>query len=330
MGSIITIGKKEQVSLQIKDHIFRCVVTKQSSVDSILDYFEKVIPEGILEKGKIIDAESFELFLSECMTEWKLKRKHIRFLVPDSSIFFRQLEVPNELSKEEIRGYINFEIGTSIHLPFDEAYFDFHLLEENTVEQTKEILLFAVPEQLISDYVEHFEQEKVVPDVADIAPLSLYRLYMQDHMDEMDEQVMLLEWDLSSINISIFHQHKPVFMRNIVQFFSRDDWEVTQQENLVEWVCKQDEKVQGELQDSFIEVERVIDFYKYTMHKGEKEVTKLFLTGDHPKLRLIQKMLQDSLGIHIETKNSLDILSKVNMDVPDRFILPLSLCLKEV
>lgn len=330
MGSIITVGKQEHISLQIKDHVLRCVVTKQPSVDTIVDYFEKVIPEGILEKGKIIDAESFEMFLSECVTEWKLKRKHIRFLVPDSSIFFRQLEVPNELSKEEIRGYINFEIGSSIHLPFDEAYFDFYLLENEAEEEKKQILLFAVPEQLITDYVAHFEQEKTVPEVADVAPLSLYRLYMQDHIDEMDEQVMMLEWDLSSINISIFHQHKPVFMRNIVQFFRRDDWEVTHHDNLVEWFCKNDEKVQGELQDSLIEVERVIDFYKYTMNKGEKEVTKIFLTGDHPKMLLIQKMLQDALGIHVETENSLDILSKVNMDVPSRFILPLSLCLKEV
>ncbi len=66
------------------------------------------------------------------------------------------------------------------------------------------------------------------------------------------------------------------------------------------------------------------------MNQGEKEVTKIFLTGDHPKLLLIQKMLHDSLGIQVETVNSLDFLSKVNMELPHRFILPLSLCLKEV
>ncbi|PYZ93631.1 hypothetical protein CR194_10760 [Salipaludibacillus keqinensis] len=330
MGALSNFGKKDHVSLQIKDHVFRCVVTKQASVDSITDYFERVIPEGILEKGKIIDAESFELFLAECVTEWKLKRKDIKFLVPDSSIFFRQLEVPKELSKEEIRGYINFEIGSTIHLPFDEAYFDFHLLEEQEEEETKQILLFAVPEQLINEYVAHFESEKMVPIVADVAPLSLYRLYMQDHMDDTEEQVMYLEWDLSSVNISIFHDHKPVFMRNIVQFFSREDWEVTQQENIAEWVCKQDEKVEGELKGSLVEIERVIDFYKYTMNKGEKEVTKIFLTGDHPMMLLLHKWLEDTLGIPVKTEKSLDIISKVNMDVPHRFILPLSLCLKEV
>ncbi|WP_280769780.1 type IV pilus biogenesis protein PilM [Salipaludibacillus daqingensis] len=330
MGSIIKVGKKEHVSFQIKDHIFRCVVTKHASIDSIIHYYERVIPEGILEKGKIIDSESFEMFLSDCVTEWKLKRKDMKFLVPDSTIFFRQLDVPKDLSKEEIRGYINFEIGSTIHVPFEEVYFDFHLLDDELEDEKQQILLFAVPEKVIQDYVARFEEEKMTPVVADVAPLSLYRLYMQDHLDDMNEQVMQLEWDLSSINISIFHEHKPVFMRNITQYFSREDWELTQHDNLVEWVCKQDEKVEGELQDSLIEVERVIDFYKYTMNKGEKEVTKIFLTGDHPKLMLMQKWLEDSLGVLVETEKSLDILSKVNMDVPHRFILPLSLCLKEV
>ncbi|WP_416151358.1 type IV pilus biogenesis protein PilM [Salipaludibacillus sp. HK11] len=330
MGAIITVGKKEQVSFQIKDHVLRCVVTKQPAVDTVVNYFERVIPEGVLEKGKIIDEDSFEMILSECVTEWKLKRKDIKFLVPDSSIFFRQIDVPKDLSKEEIRGYINFEIGSTIHLPFDEAYFDFFLLNDEAEREIKQILLFAVPEQLTNKYVSHFEELKMNPIVADVAPLSMYRLYMQDHKDEIDEQVMQLEWDLSSINISIFDEHKPVFMRNITQSFSREDWEVSQEKNLIEWVCKEDEKVQGELQDSFTEVERVIDFYKYTVNKGEKEVTKIFLTGDHPKILLIQKLLEDSIGINVETEKSLDILSKVNIYVPYRFMLPLSLCLKEV
>lgn len=332
MTGLLNFRKQDHISLQFKDHVIRCVITKDSSATSLVDYYEKAIPEGIIEKGKIIDETNFSLILEECISSWKLKRKNIRFLVPDSSIFFRKLSLPNNLTKEEIRGHINFEIGTSIHLPFEDASFDFYVLDSGEESESIEILFFAVPEKLLNQYVQHLEEGNTKPDVADVAALSLYRFYYLDHLDQTaeDDHIMLVEWDMSSINVSVFHHHKPVFLRSIPHFLDMDNWDMIQEDALVTWKGIHDEKIAGDLADSFTEIERVIDFYKYTMFKGEKEVSKVFLTGDHPMLLKVKKMLGNSTGLEIEMKHSLGDFIEDQRNLTNKFLLPLSLCLKEV
>ncbi|RKL65913.1 pilus assembly protein PilM [Salipaludibacillus neizhouensis] len=332
MTGLLNFRKQDHVSLQFKDHVIRCVITKEASEASMVAFYEKAVPEGIIEKGKIIDETNFVLILEECIANWKLKRKNIKFLVPDSSIFFRKLSLPNNLTKEEIRGHINFEIGTSIHLPFEDASFDFHILDSEEETETIEILFFAVPEPLLKQYVKHLEDGNTKPDVADVAALSLYRFYYLNYLDQIDDDahIMLLEWDMTSINVSVFNHHKPIFLRSIPHYLDVENWEMTQEDSLVTWKDINSEKIDGDLADSFTEIERVIDFYKYTLFKGEKEVSKIFLTGDHPMLMKVKKMLENSTGLEIEMKHSIGDIIEDNSNVANKFLLPLSLCLKEV
>lgn len=332
MAGLLNLRKQDHVSLQFKDHAIRCVVTKNASNSTVSAYYEKALPEGTIEKGKIIDPANFSMILEECITHWKLKRKNIRFLVPDSSTFFRKLELPSQLSNEEIRGHINFEIGTSIHLPFEDASFDFHVLDSTEESDSVEILFFAVPEELLNQYVEHLEEAGTKPFVADVAALSLYRYYQLQYEETIDgnDHIMLLEWDMSSINVSVFNRHKPVFLRSIPHYLDYDNWEITQQDSIVSSKSLDDKKIEGDISDSFTEIERVIDFYKYTIYKGEKEVTRIFLTGDHPMIMKVKNMLQTFTGLQIEMEQALDYLSEDNQDFSNKFLLPLSLCLKEV
>ncbi|SER92342.1 type IV pilus biogenesis protein PilM [Salipaludibacillus aurantiacus] len=332
---VLAFRKKYRISLQIKDYILRSVVTREDSSSSLVNYYEKVIPEGLVEKGSIIDKENFELFLSGCAAEWKITHKPLYFFVPDSSFFFGAAKIAKDLKDQDIRKYIQSEAGATIHVPFDGAVFDYHLLEnkgrkEDEDYNLKNILLFAAPEQAVNSYAALFKKAKMTPVAADIAPLSIHRLYMQKEEHAPGEELIQLEWDMNSINIGIFKDNKPVFLRNHSQPFSREDWEATAEENLVQWVCKQDEKVERDILKALKEVRQVIDYWRRAEKKGGNKKTELFLTGDHPKLWFIQKSLEDSLKMDVQTEKSIDLLSKVNMDLPGQFILPVSLCLKEV
>ncbi|MCE7793497.1 pilus assembly protein PilM [Salipaludibacillus sp. CUR1] len=331
---VLAFRKKFRVSLQIKDYILRSVVTREASSNSLVNYYEKVLPEGLVENGNIIDKENFELFLSGCAAEWKIRHKPLCFLVPDSSFFFGAAKISKGLKEQDIRDYIQSEAGATIHVPFDRAVFDYHLLEnkeeEDEENNLRNILLFAAPEQAVNSYTALFKKAKITPAAADIAPLSLHRLYMQKEEHEPGEELIQLEWDMNSINIGIFKDNIPVFLRNHSQPFRREDWEATAEENLVQWVCKQDEKVERDILKALKEVKQVIDYWRIADYKSENKKADLFLTGDHPKLWFIQKSLEDTLKMDVQTEKSIDLLSKVNMDLPGQFILPVSLCLKEV
>ncbi|MBU9711017.1 type IV pilus biogenesis protein PilM [Evansella tamaricis] len=325
----IQLQKKASNAIQIKDHAIRYVAAKNPSISAVKSFGEKFLPKGIIEKGKIVDEKAFDDILEECVKEWKLKNKEVKFFTPDSSVFFRKLTIPLDIPDDEVRGYLNFEIGTSIHLPFEDAYFDFHFLPQ-TSEENREILFFATPEALMKQYRKKLEEFKLKPIVADVSSLCIYNLFSILGMADEKEHYLVVEWDLTSINLSIFHQHIPVFMRNITQNFEEDDWEMGRWGEVVDLHCKDKEKIEMQIKDNLSEMERVMNFYKYSLHQGEKEITTILVVGDHPMLASIKKSISEydvpmislnerELGFHYE-----------KLGIHSNYMLPLSLCLKEV
>ncbi|MDG5786859.1 pilus assembly protein PilM [Evansella sp. AB-P1] len=322
---MFTLKRKHMKGLQIKDHVIRYVGTKDPSLSTIESFGEKYLPKGVIEKGKIVDEPMFDSILEECVLRWGLKNKEVLFFVPDSSVFFRKISISSDLPIEEIRGYLNFEIGSTIHLPFDDAYFDFYVLNEEEENSTgkRDILFFAAPEQLVKLYSQKLEEFKLKPIVADISPLSFYRLFTHVSEAEEKEHYLFIEWDLTSINLSIFHEDKPVFMRHLPYGMDEEDWNIRMDEGMAMLVCRNDTKVEGEINDQLLEIERVMNFYKYTMNQGEQEITNIILAGDHPKIKLIRNKISEN-SIPFKAFN------EVNLGVHYHFYLPLSLCLKEV
>ncbi|ADU31341.1 type IV pilus biogenesis protein PilM [Evansella cellulosilytica] len=317
---------KPSVGIHIKDHVIRFVSMRGSSLANVESFGEKYLPKGVIEKGKIVQADVFEEMMLDCVKKWNLKNKEVMFFVPDSSVFFRKLSIPADIKEEEIRGYLNFEIGASIHLPFDEAYFDYHVLETNEADEKRQILFFATPELLIKDYAKRLESVKLKPIAADISGLSLYRFFQQNSEAGDRDHFLFIEWDVTSINLSIFHDDIPVFMRHIPQILEETDWDVKIGEDHTTLVCKNDVKIDGEISDHILEVERVLNFYKYSMNQGQKEITNIVLTGDHPKLATL---IKDRLA-EINTNSSLKVIEDLQVELHPHYILPLSLCLKEV
>ncbi|UTW68941.1 hypothetical protein KHA80_17075 [Anaerobacillus sp. HL2] len=98
----------------------------------------------------------------------------------------------------------------------------------------KSYFFFASPEKTVLEYEELLESAGLKPVVADISALSAYRLYHFLDMSSAKDHLMYFQFSINSINVSIFHHHKPVFMRQI---------NVVDLDNL--WVEKLDEN--GEL-----------------------------------------------------------------------------------
>ncbi len=115
------------------------------------------------------------MILEECVDEWKIRNRKVRFLIPESLVIIRKVMIPAEIKDDEINGYLYLELGTSIHLPFEEPVFDAVVLSEEN--DKKEILLFAAPEENVLEYSQLFSDVKLHPIQAEVSPLALYRLY---------------------------------------------------------------------------------------------------------------------------------------------------------
>lgn len=301
MAFQFSFRKNRPIYFIIKDYVLRAIEIKSTNPLIVNDFHERYIPAGIVKDGKIIDEEMFLLILEECLTEWKIGKRKVMFHVPDSFVIIRKVTVPAELLNDEIYGHLYMEIGATIHLPFEQPVFDYHVVAKT--EEGKELILFAAPEETVITIAELFEEVKLNAVAADISALSLYRLYDKIFPRHDEEQLMIIQADLHAVNVCIFENEHPVFMRNIPIDADHEKWSPASLSgsDIQLTYDGEPEDVGFALEDIYTEISRVVDFYRYTLNHGAKQITKLLVTGDHPWLNTIQEQIHDRVQIEMET-----------------------------
>lgn len=321
--------KGHVVNIVINDHSIRYLELKQTKPPIASKWGERLLPNGIITNGKINDFEILSNILEECIHEWKLRNRQIRFLVPESFVIIRKLSIPAEISDDEIKGYLYLELGSSIHLPFEEPVFDCVVLSES--EEKKEILLFAAQEENVMEYVDLFTHLNLNPIEAEISPLALYRLYHHIDQARKDEDLLVVQFDFNSVNICIFENTIPFFMHHLPIEYDENQWDMKldHQGNYELKFIGNEGNLSFQFEDTYKEINRIMDFYRYSLHQGQKQVARILLNGDHPMLAKIKKDLEVRLDVPIETI-SYDQAVHVDYHFPETHYLLLGLALKGV
>jgi type IV pilus assembly protein PilM len=322
--------KNRMINLVINDHSIRFVELKQTNPPIVQRWRERYLPPGIISDGKISDMDSLANIMDECIEDWKIHRRSIRFLVPDSLVIIRKISIPAEIQEDEIKGYLYLEFGSSIHLPFEDPVFDIFPLVGNG--DMKEVLLFAAPEKYVMEYADLFSSLKLIPRAADISALALYRLYYQLDFASQKENLFTLQFDLTSVNMCIFEETVPYVMRNFPMPFEIEKWEMNNDRaGMVDFKYMGDtSELAYQLEDILKEMNKLMDFYRYSLNNGKKEVTKILISGDHPLLMAIFEEMKDRFDIPV-ISISLDNIQKGKTgNIPTKYLLSLGLALKEV
>jgi type IV pilus assembly protein PilM len=317
-------------NLILRDHVIRFIELKQHSPILVTNYGERFIPQGIIRDGKIVDENTLSTILEECIDNWGIKKRNVRIIVPDQYVVIRSIQVPADLHNDEIRGYLYLELGTSIHLPFDDPVFDYVVLGSS--EEKKNVLLFAAPEEIVMQYSDLLTDLKLKPLAADISSLCMYRLYHATLDGITSDHLLVLQFNLNTVNTSIFHEDKPIFMRHLYIEGSNEGWENQLTKSGImeyKWIGQENERL-GQLLDVYKEIENVINFYRFSMKQGREGIKKIFLCGDHPNLVEISHEIKDRFEIDVDIMNS-ELITTVNGEViHPNFHLAIGLALKEV
>ncbi|MFZ7945564.1 type IV pilus biogenesis protein PilM [Neobacillus sp. 19] len=328
MAFSLFTSKNRIINLVLNDHSIRLLELKQVNPPTAQRWYERFLPPGIISDGKITDIESLSNILEQCIDEWKIHRRQVRFIVPDQLVIIRKVSIPAEIQDDEMQGYLYLELGSSIHLPFEEPVFDIYPLGSDG--KTRELLLFAAPEQNVMEYSNLLTKLKLNPVAADISPLALYRLYYQlDHASD-SEVLFSVQFDMTSVNLCIFEENVPLVMRQFALPFNVDLWDIKTDLSgaiVYKYTGDTDELV-IQFEDIFREINKLVDFYRYALHNENQDISKFLLNGDHPMLHAIHDEMQerfetpvDVISLETETKGKID-------RTPISQLLPLGLALK--
>ena len=266
---------------------------------TILEQSEVLFDTEILHEGRIINQSLLENRLNALVTEKKWKNAQASILLPDDFVIVREEKIPVQLAPSEIRAYIALHMGQLIRSPFKETRFHFELLEASDMEQN--ILLMLYPQEVIFEYESLLEKVDLNPILADISSLCLYRNIRQqtDLEQTPDKHVMVLQWSPVDHTIMVFHRDLPKFSRHSRIARLVDLWEIGPEG---EWVWKDDqESFEETITDMLDVLERLLEFYRYSVMNGQGGVTDIVLAGDFPYLDKVKEQLSQRffLPIHL-------------------------------
>jgi type IV pilus assembly protein PilM len=315
---------KKRINLIIQDHVIRYLDMRQPELLEVKSSGERYLPEGIIQDGIIIDRETLLTILEECVEEWGIKGREVQFLIPDSKLVIRKHHIPSEYKIEEIKGYLYLELGSTIHLPFEDPVFDYVLLE--TDEEKKEILLFAASEQMVHDYSTLLTSAKLKPVVADASCVALYRLIFLKQLTSEEDHTLCLQFDIPAVQLSVFHNHKPYFFNHLKLEMDYKSWNFKHHSTGIQQLQWQGDAgfIHGLIEDKLLEIERIINYYKFTINNGQQGITKVIISGELPELSYIQDRLKSKLNVPVL------LLDQSDHQLPSQFDVVLGLGLKEV
>ncbi|WP_079708366.1 type IV pilus biogenesis protein PilM [Paraliobacillus ryukyuensis] len=279
---------KDTVNLMLTDTVLRYLHEDKKGID----YGEIELDPGLIEDGKIIDKVTLLGMVRALINDKKWKRKNIAICVPDAFVTLREETVPMQLTQEEIKKYIYFELNSSIRLPFKDPVIDFASIEETN--EGRRILLFAYPKERLQSYIALFEEANCKLTVADLSFLSVYRVFKQFELTRENEHLLLVQWRKTDLVLTVFHANRPIFNRHI--HLSRFDF--------VESIETTDEFFQEVIEEQFITIERFLDFYQYSIMNNEAQINSILLTGDFPNLPYVNKALNERFNLPVQTLDS--------------------------
>ncbi|NIK11588.1 type IV pilus biogenesis protein PilM [Alkalibacillus almallahensis] len=317
------MAKKQIVNLEIRDYVIRYTESRRDKTQ-VERMGEHYIPAGIIRGGVIEDREQFERVLKTCVKKWRLKRKTVRLIMPDSLVFIRREVLPLNIAKNEIRNHIQFHLGDTIHLPFDESVFETVYIQE--LEDGHEISLISTDRSIANQYTQILNELGMRVESIDISPLSFYRVLYSHSIASNEDHLLLINYNVDQATFSAFRFHTPIFL----QEFDLDSSDQTI-DQLGPTLSKEDfheETVMDELEDLIIEVERVERFYQYMIQNYEQQFTQIAITGDHPYLEDIMVTLEERFETPVVTIQDEQVVGPKGMTVASRFHMVYGMALK--
>ncbi len=323
------MDRGNRVSMIIKDHVIRYVLSTNSSKGLVYKaYGERYLPSGIIIEGKVVERETLLMILEECVSNWKLRGMPLLFTVSDNAVVVRRIEVEEEVPDEEVKGHLYLELGETLHLPFDEPVFDISIIGRN--KGKKEVILIGAPADTIHEYQELLQEVKLKPIVADFSSLAVYRLLYHLDLANPSDHLLSLQLTVDSMNVTVFHKHVPVFTRHVKLNIENGSWEVKrdfEQRADLYW-HGEGRDVDGQLLDAISELERVMNFYRFSLTKGKEQISKLSITGDHPELGSFIETCKVTFNIGIHRIHDVEIVTKDGQAIPSKFNEIIGLSLK--
>lgn len=274
---------KRYVALDLNEYIARAIVMAGSDIEQAAVY-EYPLNKDIFENDILVDEMALYETLKTLIELWGIKRYNVRFFVPDSTVMLKTFEHPSDVTSDKLKGYVEMELGRTIHLPFSQPLIDVYDYKPDDGEA----VLFAAPSEEVNKIAGLLDDLHLNPTTADVRSLATIRFLEKTVGLEERLSYLIAEWSISGVSISIYTGGKVEFLRYQTIDTLKEKWQSKEDNNEISFSYEgQLEEYQSQLVDQIAEIDRILNFYRFSLYKGEKAVDEIIILGDSPEMDYI-------------------------------------------
>lgn len=260
------------------------------------EVIEAPLVDGTVREGLIVDEIVFFDTLKEMVKINHLKGHSVIYTVPDHAVTMRNVEHPEDLHNQSLKEYFELEIGETIHLPFDEPVIDVY--DPNPEDQ--HAILFA------SNGIEVIKMQQLLNDAglkpigADIKSLANLRLAEQIFPSLEDQTTMVVSTLINEMSLSIFSKGHLEFLRFQSIETELTQWQLNETENGFTYTYNRNlADYKMNLMEALAEIGRIMNFYRFSVSKDQRQIEQIILMGDCPENQYIYDMLSSQFELPV-------------------------------
>ncbi len=290
---------------------------------------EPLTPEAVVER-EIKDVEAVGEAIRRVVSRSKTSIKQAAVSVSGSAVISKTIQMPADLSEDDMESQINVEADQYIPYPLDEVALDFEVLGESERSPDQvDVLIAASRLENVDSRMEALEIGGLTAKVVDIEIYSLERAFQvltsQLPEDAFNQVIALVDIGASVTTLSVMHEGKSIYSREQVFGGSQLTEEIMRRYGLSFEEAGMAKK-QGGLPDDYEpevlepfkesilqQVSRALQFFYSSSQFGD--VNHVVLAGGCAAIEGLDDLIEERLGHGVSLANpfaDMSLSPKVN------------------
>jgi type IV pilus assembly protein PilM len=310
-----------KVGLDIGSHSVKMVqIERGSNTHRLISFgLGEIFPEKLTSDAMV---EAKIIAIKKVLKDIDIKKSLIVTSIDDPSIVIRQISMPR-MSVKDIERAIPFEARK--YIPYDpsKVKLSYQILGEGNKKGIQDIILVAIPKDLIEMHLSTLERAGIEPYIVDVGPLALSNVYSDIVKMKKDGKVVLLNLGAKITTLNIYTEDGPFFSRYIHISGNRFSREIENRLNVklieAEKLKRFPEAISLRMDPSIppskalievlrpalnrllFEIRRSLTFFDNNSQK--KGFEKVLIMGGGARIKGIERFLEDELMLPVEVFN---------------------------
>ncbi|GGN93053.1 pilus assembly protein PilM [Saccharibacillus kuerlensis] len=301
------IGSKK-AGLTIEQTGVRFIQLKNNKTWEIEKQSFLPLDPGTIIENQIADEEKLRMQIRQWVEQEGLKGSQVALSVPPSQVIIRKMSI-SAVQPKQVQQLVALEVETGMHLPFEEPVYDFipigietQVQDNGLEEEVTRVLVFAAPRKLIAEYIGILDESGIKTESVEVSATALGRM-AEIAQGKPFADTMLVHLEHAQLDVYMFRDGKPVFMRTINLLDMEEEAPLFESESYLaqKSVIRDEQLSMEQMVEVTAEISRMLNFYQYSLHDGEARINELVVTGaEISRGQLVAELRQALADISIE------------------------------